>query len=269
VTPPIDLTGTRVLVTGAAGALGAEIAAVLAGGGATVVVSDLDSERTSETAERLGAQGVAAGDVTVEQDADAIVASAVKQLGGLDATVNAAGIAGDFARTVDQPLGEWQAVMDVNLRGTFLVSRAAAREMLRRRRGSIVNIGSIAGIAGFPSSNSYAVSKAAVAMLTRTLAGEWSRSGVRVNCVSPGVVDAGLFAGVLAASPVATPAAYLDRIPLGRLGAPHDVANAVAFLISDLAAYVTGVELPVDGGWTACNGPVFERRGGPVASETT
>jgi NAD(P)-dependent dehydrogenase (short-subunit alcohol dehydrogenase family) len=258
-TAEYDLAGRRALVTGAAGGLGGAIVELLVRCGARVAVNDLDAAVAAEAADRLGGACTAVGDITDEAGAAGVVEAAVAGLGGLDTVVNNAGLAGDFARTLDQPLEDWRRVMDVHVRGTFLISREAGRLLTVQRGGTIVNIGSITGVAGVPARNSYGVSKAAVGMLTQTLAGEWARYGIRVNCVAPGIIDAGLFHDIVDNTPV-TREDYLERIPLGRLGGADDIARAVGFLLSDLSAYITGVVLPVDGGWLANAGPSIRAR---------
>jgi NAD(P)-dependent dehydrogenase (short-subunit alcohol dehydrogenase family) len=246
----LRLDGKRALVTGAAGGIGLGIARILAEAGAIVVINDLSPETAREAASAVGPGTEAApGDVSDPDQAAHIVALASD--GGLDILVNNAGIAAPLRSLRAQQPEEWQQVMDVNLRSAWLMSRAAGAP-LRQSAGCIVNMASIAGITGFPASHSYGVSKAALVMLTKTMATELARSGVRVNAVAPGVIDAPMFDHM--ASNAAQRAATIGRVPLGRLGTSKNIGHAVAFLASDMASYITGVVLPVDGGWLAYGG---------------
>lgn len=249
--PLIDLTGKTALVTGAARGIGFGIAEMLAAAGAHVVINDIDATAAHDAAARLrGSAFAAPGDVTDADQANTIIATAARD-GGIDILVNNAGVSEPPGALEDQQLADWRHVIDVNLQSAYVMSRAAL-SALKASRGAIVNIASIAGLTGFPASNAYGVSKAALIMLTQTLAGELARYGIRVNAVAPGLTDAPMLASITKGGR-ALPT-LLSRVPLARLGAPHDIGKAVAFLSSDAASYITGVVLPVDGGWLAFGG---------------
>ena len=163
--------------------------------------------------------------------------------------VNNAGIGDNPAPTLEQDIGRFRRVLWVHLDGTFLVSREAARHMLPRRRGAIVNVASIAALAGIPGRNAYGGAKAGIAAMTRAMACEWAGQGVRVNAVAPGYVATELVAK-LAAEGALDVGAIRRRLRCA-MGAPEAIADAVVFLASDAARYVTGVVVPVDGGWSA------------------
>jgi NAD(P)-dependent dehydrogenase (short-subunit alcohol dehydrogenase family) len=250
------LDGTISLVTGAAGGIGLAIARRLAADGARVVIADRDTARLQTAIAELPNDAVAlVADISSEAGVDAMIADAVARLGQLDILVNNAGLAEPIARTVDQELADWERVIDVNLRGTYLACRAFGRHVLPRRvGGAIVNIGSVAGLGGIPSSNGYGVSKAAVAHLTRNLACEWATKGIRVNCVAPGYIEAPMAIEMFANVHVDR-SRIEQRLPMQRLGQADEIAAAVSFLVSKDASYITGVTLPVDGGWCAYGGP--------------
>lgn len=250
------LDGRTALVTGAAGGIGLAIARRLAADGARVVIADRDAARLQTAITELPDDAVAlVADISSEAGVDAMIADAVARLGQLDILVNNAGLAEPIARTVDQQLADWERVIDVNLRGTYLACRAFGRHVLPRRvGGAVVNIGSVAGLGGIPSSNGYGVSKAAVAHLTRNLACEWASKGIRVNCVAPGYIEAPMAVEMFANVHVDR-SRIERRLPMQRLGQADEIAGAVSFLVSKDASYITGVTLPVDGGWCAYGGP--------------
>lgn len=246
----IDLSEQTALVTGAARGIGFGIARMLAEAGAVVAVNDLDVELAHAAATQLGGKCFAVpGNVTSEEEARAIVAAVVDQVGSLDFLVNNAGVAAPLVSLAVLPLEDWQHVIDVNLKGTFLMCRAAAAEM---NGGAIVNVASVAGLVGFPASHAYGVSKAAVVMLTMTLATELARRSIRVNAIAPGIIDAPMLGAMLRNEDDKD--ALFARIPMGRPGLADEVGRAVAFLCSEAASYITGSILPVDGGWQAFGG---------------
>ncbi len=196
---------------------------------------------------------VTIGDVSSQEDASRTVKESITRMGGLDVLVNCAGVADFLAPTVEQEESSWQKIIDINLTGTYLMCKAVGAHMLERHSGSIINISSIVGLGGFPRRNAYGSSKAGVIMLTRLLACEWGSDGVRVNCVAPGYVHTPLLDTVINSGKV-----DVDRIqrrtPMGRIGQPHEVAQAVAYLASSWSSYITGATLPFDGGWSAFGG---------------
>ena len=246
-----DFSGRGVLVTGGASGIGQATARLFAAHGASVAINDIDEEMTRAAALALGNRHVAApGDVSSEADVTRLVAVAGEGLGRIDVLVNCAGVSDTFAPTLEQTVAHWQRIVDINLTGTYLVSRAAAAGMLARRDGAIVNISSIAGLVGLPFRNAYTASKHGVAGLTKSLASEWGQHGVRVNAVAPGYVLTPMTQGLIDAGRV-DPKVVERRTPMGRFATPDDIANVMLFLASPLAAYVNGAVIPVDGGYIA------------------
>lgn len=241
-----------VLVTGAAGRIGAAIARAFADLGDRVIATDLDADRVAAVARAIGERGGSAiaipADVGDEQAVEALVAAAIEALGRIDVLVNCAGI---FPNTpvVEMATAEWDQVYRVNLRGPFLLSRAVARQMLARDvRGAIVNISSGAGSSARTGGAHYCGSKAALEMLTRVLAIELGPRQIRVNAVAPGLVLDEVLVSPAPAGTNPYVATLLGGIPLGRTGRPEDIADAVVFLCSDRAAWTTGTVLEVNGG---------------------
>jgi len=242
-----------IVVTGAAGGIGKAVAARLRGPGAVVVIADRDLDgaraaaselRTAEFETRSAVVDVCDAS-SVEREFAALAAS----LGGIDVLVNCAGLS--IRGASDQyPVSSWDTVLDTNLRGTFLCCQAAGRPMLAQGSGRIVNIGSTAAAGGFPGRAAYCASKAGVVALTQVLAVEWAPRGIRVNCVSPAHTRTALLEDAMQKGFV-NEADLLRRLPVGRLGAVDDVADAVAYLAVSASDFITGVNLYVDGGWTA------------------
>jgi NAD(P)-dependent dehydrogenase (short-subunit alcohol dehydrogenase family) len=260
-----DLTGRKALVTGAARGIGAGIAQALADAGAAVMIGDVLTELGRETAKKLSAGGAKAGfvplDVTKDDDWASAVSATVKELGGFDLLVNNAGIE-ITSLVVDVKADDLRRMFDVNAVGTLLGMKHAFRAMRpggsSAKGGSIVNIASVAATIAFPAIAGYSATKSAVDRMTRVAANESGKLGygVRVNCVYPGLVptDMGMklandiVAAGLAPSVEAAVGDVIGQTPLGRLGEVADMADAVVFLSSDAARFITGIGLPVDGG---------------------
>lgn len=250
---PIDLSGRTALITGAASGIGFGVAQSLIAAGASVAVNDIDAKKASNAVKRLGENAFALpGDIACTDEVKTIVGGAAARSGKLDILVNNAGVSQPPVSLRSLHVSDWQRVIDVNLRGAFLASQAAAHHMIEDGAGSIVNISSVTGLAPFPASNAYGVSKAGVGMLTQTLALELARHGVRVNAVAPGVIDAPMLRTL--AGDGKELESVRRRVPLGRLGQASEIGLAVAFLCSEAASYITGAVLPVDGGWVAYGG---------------
>ena len=254
---PLDafrLDGRVALITGGGSGSGRAAAQALAGAGATVAIVDLDPARAEAVAAEIAAAGKSASahhaDVTQEAAVEAAVGAVEARHGGLDILVNSAGI-GIRRAAVDLALADWDKVVAVNLTGLFLCSRAAARQMMRRGGGAIVNLASIMGFSGggiYPNV-SYQATKGGVVNLTRALAVEWAPVGIRVNAVAPTWVRTNLTAPLLDQPGVVERIAQLT--PLGRLATPEEIAHAILYLASPAAAMVTGHTLAVDGGFLA------------------
>jgi 3-oxoacyl-[acyl-carrier protein] reductase len=238
--------GQVALVTGASRGIGAAIAHELAGRGVKVIGTATTADGAAKVTHALsafaGSKG-AALDVNDAQAAEALVDAIVKEHGGLHVLVNNAGITRDMLamRLKDE---DWDAVLDTNLKAVFRMSRAVMRTMMKQRYGRIVNITSVVGASGNPGQANYAAAKAGVAGMTRALARELGSRGITVNCIAPGFIETDM----TAALPEEQQKALLGQIPLGHLGKPADIAQAVAFVASPQAGYVTGQEIHVNGG---------------------
>ncbi|MCZ6917408.1 MAG: 3-oxoacyl-[acyl-carrier-protein] reductase [Gemmatimonadetes bacterium] len=241
----MDLSGKVALVTGGSRGIGKSVGMRLAGAGAKVAVVDVaDCEQIQATAAELGGGAIAINANVVDADqVAAAVAEVEEALGPIDILVNNAGITRD-GLLIRMSEADWRAVLDVNLTGVFMMTKAVARGMMKRRSGRVVNIASIVGITGNAGQANYSASKAGVIGFTKTVAKELSSRGVLVNAVAPGFIDTDM----TKALPESAREALLKLVPLGRLGLPDDVAAAVLFLSSELSSYMTGQVVVVDGG---------------------
>lgn len=240
----MDFTGKCALVTGATGGIGRVIVKKLHDAGATVILTDMRQETLDEYAaelkERVFAFACNLGDPA---DIDALVSKAEKAAGAIDILVNNAGLTKDnlFMRMKDE---DWNLVLNVNLTAGFRLARAAVRGMMKRRYGRIVSMASIVGVTGNPGQANYSASKAGMIAMTKCLAAEVASRGITANCVAPGFIKTAM----TDALPEEAKEKLARNIPMARLGLPEDVANAVVFLASDEASYITGQTIHVNGG---------------------
>ncbi len=238
------------VVTGASRGIGAACAVALAKSGYNVILGyKMNKERAEQLAEVLiSGYGIAAiavqADVSVSSEADNLIETAYKNFGRVDVLVNNAGIA-QFKLFTEITDEEWSNMIGTNLTGVFNCSRAAAKHMINQKSGSIVNISSMWGQVGASCEVHYSASKAGVIGLTQALAKELAPSGIRVNCVCPGVIKTDMLSGI----DEETIDSLIEETPIGRIGTPKDIADSVAFLCSDRAEFITGQVLPVNGGF--------------------
>jgi 3-oxoacyl-[acyl-carrier protein] reductase len=240
----LDLTGKTAFVTGSTRGIGLAIARAYHAAGAKVAIVGRDLARAQAVAGELGerAAGVAC-DVTAADQVDAALSAAESALGPVEILVNNAGLTRDniLLRLTE---ADWDAVLDANLKGAFHTTRIAIKGMMKRRSGRIINITSVVGLSGNKGQANYAASKAGLIGFTKSVAKEYAGRGILANCIAPGYIETDMTSGL----PEAAKATLLEGIALGRLGRPEDVAGAALFLASDLAAYITGQVLVVDGG---------------------
>ena len=235
-----------VIVTGSARGIGKEIAAAFVAEGAKVVISDVNAEACAETVKEFGAQAVAIpANVTVKAEVENLVKQAKDSLGSVDIVVNNAGVTRDalFIRMKEE---DWDMVLNINLKGTFLMSQAASTVMMKQRSGKIVNIASVSGLFGNAGQANYAASKAGIVALTKVMARELASRNINVNAIAPGFI-------VTAMTDKLTDEIKENinkQIPFGRMGQVKDIANTALFLASEKAAYITGQTIAVCGGLT-------------------
>lgn len=243
----MSLEGKVALITGSAQGIGKAIAMTLVGQGADCIITDVNLDAAEETAREISALGRRAvalrGNVADADDVAAVVKGSMEAMGKIDILVNNAGITRDglIMRMKDE---DWDLVLDINLKGAFLCTRAVARPMMKQRSGRIINIASIVGAMGNAGQANYSASKAGLIGLTKTVAREMASRGITCNAVAPGFIDTAM----TQALSDDVKASLYGQIPMGRLGTSDDVAQAVSFLASDGAAYITGQVIHVNGG---------------------
>lgn len=243
----MELTGKVALVTGAAQGIGKAVALLLARNGADMVVSDINFEKAQETVkevETIGRKAMAMKvDVSNFNDVDQMTKAILERFGKIDILINNAGIARDklILRMTEE---DWDAVIDINLKGTFNCTKAVLKQMIKQKTGKIVNIASVVGEMGNAGQSNYAASKAGVIGLTKTIAREVAQRGINVNAIAPGYIETSM----TDALPEKAKEELKRLIPLERLGRPEDVAHAVLFLVLEASSYITGQVLNVNGG---------------------
>jgi NAD(P)-dependent dehydrogenase (short-subunit alcohol dehydrogenase family) len=244
------LQGKVCVITGAGGGMGADAAVRFAEEGAKVTVADVDAESAQQVADQVGGLAVQV-DVSDEASVQAMYAAAVEQFGGLDVLYNNAGISpADDASILETDLEAWERVQAVNTRGVYLCCKHGIPHLLERGGGSVINVASFVAIVGAATSQiSYTASKGAVLSMTRELAVQFAREGIRVNALCPGPVSTPLLRELFAKDPERA-ARRLVHVPMGRFGEPEEIAAAVAFLASDDSSFMTAAQFLVDGGIT-------------------
>lgn len=253
----MSLTRKVALVTGSGNGIGKETALALAQAGASVVIVDIDlpsAERTYRQIVESGGNGMAIeADVTKKSDVVRVFSEIETVFGKLDILVNNVG--GTIRKpTMEFTDEEWDSVINVNLKTVFMCSQQAGKFMLKQQSGVVINISSIHGLGGISRRSPYATAKTAVNSFTRTLACEWAMDGVRVNAIAPGYILTDALQGAFNEG-LLNPEDMVRRTPMNRMGGPKDIAEAVLFLVSDKASFITGVTLYVDGGYSAYHGP--------------
>ena len=251
----MKLEGRVALVTGSGSGLGRAMALAFAEEGADVALNDLHQATASEVAATISQEfkrkAIAIeADVARADEVDAMVDKTLSELGKIDILVNNAGILQQSVPTIEQSVENWERVIGIHLRGTYLCSRRVGQWMVKQKGGVVLNMASIIAFGGFPMRTSYGPAKAGIINLTQTLAIEWAKYNIRVNCIAPSFIVTPMFEKAMKEGRVDREEIQ-RRTPLGRLGKPEDISRAAVFLVSDDASYITGVTLPVDGGWLA------------------
>ncbi|AQQ54709.1 SDR family NAD(P)-dependent oxidoreductase [Planococcus lenghuensis] len=245
------------IITGAGSGQGKAAAKIFAGQGARVVVAEMNEEAGRETAEEVTAAGGEAffykTDVSDEANVKALVEEVQNRFGSIDVLFNNAGI-GFSARSrykmasiLETPLEDWNSILSINLNGAYLMSKHIIPVMIEQKRGSVINNSSLNGIIGVSGADAYTASKGGVVALTRVMAADYGKYNIRVNCICPGAINTPMIQEVLSDPEIAK---NYEAGPLGRVGEPEEIAYAALFLASDEASYVTGLIMPVDGGWS-------------------
>ncbi len=246
-----QFTNKVALVTGGASGLGRESALLLAREGARVMVSDLCEEEGEETVDMISKAGGIAqfvkADVTVAAEVEGMVNETIRRFGRLDFALNNAGIDGVRARTADYPEEVWRQVIEINLTGAFLCMKYELPHLVKQGGGAIVNLSSVAGVTGFPGHAAYTASKHGVIGLTKTAALDYARKKIRVIAVCPAYTRTPMVERMVKEFPELEQK-LIERVPMGRLGIPEEIAQAVIYLFSDAAQFITGHSLILDGG---------------------
>lgn len=247
-----SLKGKTALITGGARGLGKAMAEALAQSGANIVIADVEASSAEKAAEELSFFGSKTlglqVDVTDEAQVMSMVDRIVSEFKGLDVVINNAGICQKIT-IEEQSLEDWKKTMDVNVNGVFLVSKYSAKQMKAQGSGSIINIASMSSfIANTEAQSAYNASKAAVAMMTKTMASEWVGDNIRVNAIAPGYMKTDMTKPIFA--PGGELAHVLDMVPMKRLGEPHELGGLAIYLASDASSFVTGSSFIIDGGYT-------------------
>ena len=245
-----NLIGQTAIVTGSARGIGQSIAVELARQGADVVVADIiQGNATVNKIKALKRKSFFVKvDVSKKEEIENVVMETIKKFKKIDILVNNAGI---FQLNPSETLKEedWERTININLKGYFLFAQCVGRHMLKRKKGSIINISSVAGIRGYSQAVAYCSSKGGINLLTKSLAADWSPHGIRINNICPGVIETAMTKDILANKK--TKQGMLMKIPLKRTGKPIDIAGGAVFLASDASSYITGQELVIDGGWSS------------------
>ena len=248
-----NLSGKVAVITGGASGMGAATARVMVRDGCKVILGDLNTDALATLCKELGTDNAVGRtcDVSNEDDVTGLVDAAIGHFGKLDILFNNAGIGG-MGSVVDTSTDLWRKVIDIDLNAVYYGSRAAVPHMRAGGGGAIINNASVSGMFGDYGMASYSAAKGGVINLSRNMALDFARDGIRVNCICPGAIDTPLFAGIKQAPGMFD--AFIRAVPMKRLGNPSEIGEVVAFLASDAASYVTGAVLPVDGGLTSKTG---------------
>lgn len=248
----LSLSGKTALVTGSARGLGKEIALGVARSGASLILADVEyPEETASQVENTGARCIAfQTDISHEAEVRDLAGRTLSEYGKIDILVNNAGVSQlSYTPSEDLPMDEWDSIVRINLRGTFICCKYLGKLMIDGGGGSIVNIASTAGITGVPRAPAYCASKAGVILMTKSLALEWARHSIRVNAVAPHYLETDLTRGLRESEVVYK--GLIGPIPMKRFGKTSEIAGTVLFLASDASAYTTGTVISVDGGYLA------------------
>lgn len=249
-----DFSGQTVLITGGASGIGLEAASIFAGYGGSVAIADINQDKLENAIVQLEGHHISVHcDVSDEGSVKQMVTETTTGLGQINVLINCAGVADAFLPTTKQSKQNWQRVIDINLTGTYLTCRAVAPFMLKQRKGVIINVSSIAGLAGMPNRNAYTASKHGVAGITKSLSGEWCSKGIRVIAVAPGYVKTPMVTELIEKGQL-DEKTISQRTPMGRLATPKEIGNVMVFLASPLASYITGTVISVDGGYIGHGG---------------